>query len=276
MKKIIITALYLFFSVPVQAWTINADFENGTIGEKANGTDGFSAAFKNTKYTDKVTFTGKRSAVLGIAEGSTGWGEWGGAFIYPEPLYEGDEVWLRVWSYFPHGFSFECGGCTQGMKFMRIRTTSAADDNEGYHSILVENGIEVDSEVTGKIFHSNNAGKKSVGKIVTTGAWHAYEMYIKFSSVDGNGIYRVWQDGKLIFQDTVTRTLNTSTSKSDVVYLFTYWNNGAPKTQSAYVDDVVVTSVKPSTIDAYGNPFIGVGDAEQLVSPPLPPLLDLQ
>lgn len=276
MKKIVTVFLYLFLAAHAHAWTINADFENGPIGDKAAGPQGFTEAFKNTKYTDEVTRTGKRAAVVGIAEGSTGWGEWGGSLKYPKPLYEGDEVWLRVWSYFPPGFSFECGGCAQGMKFMRIHIQSDSGVNEGYHSILIKNGIEVDSEVTGNTFHNNNKGKKRVGKMVTNGTWHAYEMYIKFSSRAGNGIYRVWQDGNLVFEDTVTRTLNTSTSRSNLVYFLTYWNNGAPKSQSAYVDDIVVTSVQPVSTDDHGNHFVGVGDRSSAESPPDSPTASLR
>lgn len=273
MKKIILAAMYLFVSTQVHAWTLNADFENGTIGSKADGSDGFTGAFKYSKYTDVVAHTGNQSAELTINEGTEGFGEWGGAFKFPKPMYNGDEVWVRVWAYFPNGFSFNCGGCTQGVKFIRIHTATNSEANEGYHSILIKDAIEVDSEVTGKTFHSNNSEKKSAGEKVTTGSWHAYEMHIKFSSEPGDGIYRVWQDGKLVFEDTLTRTLKTSTSMSDFIYLFSYWNNGAPKTQSAYIDDIVITNVRPSKTDTQGNHFIGVSD-HKLTPPPLPPVIN--
>ena len=94
----------------------------------------------------------------------------------------------------------------------------------------------------------------------TPGVWHAYEQYVKFSATAGKGIFRFWQDGKLIFEDKITPTL-ASSSQSDFIYLFTYWNNNAPATQSLYIDDAIVTNERPNNTDAAGNPFIGVGNA---------------
>ena len=278
MKKIILTAIFLFFSTQAQAWSINAGFENGKIGTQADGPDGFpGGAFKNTKYSNVVSQTGKQSAVSTIKSGTNGFSEFGGTLKFPNHLSNGDEVWFRVWAYFPAGFSFSCGGCTQGVKFMRVHTANANGTNEGYHTILLkDDNVEVDSEVTGKPFHNNNAGKKTVGGKNTRGTWHAYEIYIKFSSQPGKGVYRVWKNGNLIFQDTKTNTLKTSASKSDFIYLFSYWNGGAPKTQSVYIDNIVLTNARPSATDAHGNSFVGVGNykpstTSQQVAPPQPP-----
>ena len=278
-RNILLFVIYCFFiiSSPASAWVIDADFERGVIGEKADGDDGLTGAFKYTIYTNKVVRSGKQAAEVGIDAGSMGFGTWGGSFKYPSNLGNGDELWFRVWAYFPKDFSFYCGGCTQGVKFMRIHTAASDFSNEGYHSILLKDNIIVDSEVTGKIFHSNNGSKKSAGQNITTGAWHAYEMYIKFASTPGQGIYRVWQDGNLVFEDTITQTLKSSSSISDLIYLFSYWNNGAPKTQQAYVDEIVVTSTRPSDIDSHGNHFIGLSginvDATSNQAPPNPPLI---
>ncbi len=94
---------------------------------------------------------------------------------------------------------------------------------------------------------------------VTKGTWHAFEQYIKFHSVPGQAVYRAWYDGDPIFEDRLTATMKSPADKSDFVYLFTTWNNGAPATQSNYVDDIVVTNVTPSTKDSNGNPFVGLG-----------------
>jgi hypothetical protein len=273
MNHKVITLLIVLFSCHAHAWTIDSNFNSGSIGTKADGADGFTGAFKNSLYSDKFVNSGKGSAQLTITEGSKGFGEFGGEYKFPKVLREGDEVWIRVWAYFPTGFSFSCGGCSQGVKYIRIHTASESGSNEGYHSILLkDSAVEVDSEVTGKTFHSNNVGKKTVGEKNTTGTWHAYEMYIRFSATPGKGVYRVWQNGNLVFEDTTTNTLKSSTSKADLIYLFSYWNNGAPKTQSAFVDEIIVTSVKPSETDSEGNPFIGVGNFKP-IAPPSPPSL---
>jgi hypothetical protein len=98
---------------------------------------------------------------------------------------------------------------------------------------------------------------RGIGAQTTTGTWHSYEQYVKFSNTPGKGIFRFWQDGNLIFEDKVTPTLGVS-AQADFIYLFTYWNGDAPKSQSAYVDDIVITSATPNNHDAAGNPFIGL------------------
>jgi len=37
----------------------------------------------------------------------------------------------------------------------------------------------------------------------------------------------------------------------------TYWNNGAPQTQTSYVDDILITNETPNNTDEFGNPMIG-------------------
>ena len=59
---------------------------------------------------------------------------------------------------------------------------------------------------------------------------------------------------------THLKTLNTSDAFADLFYLFSYWNGGAPQTQTMYVDDIIVTSQTPTTKDAQGNPYIGMGE----------------
>ncbi len=240
------------------AWTVKSNFEDGILGEKANGADGFTGAFSKTIYSNAQVHSGSQSAEVGIDAGVTGFGQWGGSFNFPSALYEGDEIWFRTYLYFPHGFPFSTD--SGFLKTMRIHTVSSNGDNEGYHDILIRDSgdhIVVGSEITGD-WYANNPDWKLNGGPTTTGQWHALEHYVKFSSVSGEGITRVWQNGVLIKEDTITKTLGSSTSQSDFIYLFTYWNGGAPATVKAYVDDVIITSETPSNVDAAGNPFIGL------------------
>ena len=66
-----------------------------------------------------------------------------GSFNFPTELKEGDQVWFRVNVYYPTGWDFDCSGCTEGMKFMRIHTRSSSGANEGYvHTYIQgEDGI---------------------------------------------------------------------------------------------------------------------------------------
>jgi len=276
-------ALFLFsivFTSNTLAWTITAGFEKGKIGDKAESpnADAFHIVAGNSKYTGKPALSGSQSASVTAVKGQTGFGKWGGGFKFPTTLKQGDQIWFRVNILYPEGWDFSCGGCRQGMKFMRIHTATSSGKNEGFYNTLIRGGttgglITADSEVLGSSFWINNGNGDvfNKGTPVIRGKWHTYEQYIKWSSVPGKGIYRVWQDGNLIFEDLKTATLRSSTSISDYIYLYTYWNNGAPRTQTAYIDDVVVTNEIPGKKDAYGNSYVGVG-ASIYIAPPKPPV----
>lgn len=271
----------LFLLIPVQsyAWIINADFESGTHGEKADGVDGFSEAFANTFYTNKHVHGGNMAAVTSIKYGESSYGTYGGSFTFPTELKQGDELWYRAWIYLPIGFPFNvltAKVSTEGTKLMRIHTKSATAA-EGYHHIYMhgtdstKGKVFVGSEVNPDTFWGYPISKfRDIpgSPDVVTGFWGAYEMYIKFSGIPGQGIYRVWQNGQLIFEDTTTATLKSSTSTADFAYLWSYWAFQADATN--YMDDVIITNEIPGNKDAHGNQFIGVGNATFL-SPPRPP-----
>ena len=266
--------LPILFSSPLYAWVINADFEDRAVGTQAkSATDGFHDTAGDSKYADTPALSGSQSASVHIKSGETAFGKWGGAFNFPQNLVEGQEIWYRINVFYPAGWSFNCKGCTEGVKMMRIHTMSASGANEGYHSSHLNdegngNGalIFLNSEINHSSF--NYGASRRIGNPVQYGQWHTYEMYIKFSA--SNGIYRFWQDGELIFEQTNYTTLMSPTSVSDRIYLYSYWNNGAPQTQTSYVDDIVITSEVPGRKDANGNAYIGVG-ASIYIAPPKPP-----
>jgi len=88
MKKIIITIILLLFSAlfdlapaNVFAWDITADFEQGTVGQEAQGTSGFSDAFSQTLYSNEQAYTGTQSAKVGFTQGTDAWAISGGSVI---------------------------------------------------------------------------------------------------------------------------------------------------------------------------------------------------
>lgn len=272
MKRFTTMVLMTFLASNVGAWTHNANFEGGTIGELAQGSNGFTTAFVNTKFTDVQVATGERASTVGVKQGNTAFGGWGGAVDFPSSLREGDELWYRVYIYFPKDFDYSAGGI--GLKTMRIHTASSQGSNEGYIGFVIsnkDNKIKPGSEVD-KLDFNDGGFNQTVGTVVPKGTWQAYEQYVKFSATPGKAIYRIWQNGKLVFEDTTNNTLKSSTSKSNLVYVFSYWNDGAPKTQTAYVDDIVVTNQTPAQRDEHGNPMIGVTNAPTIY-PPKPPVL---
>jgi len=252
------------------AWTRTADFEGGVVGDFAVAPNALTTNAGQATFSDKFKHTGTRALQAEVQQGKTAYG---GRINYPSALGEGDEVWYRAYWYYPAGFDFTSSGI--GLKTMRISTEDSTG-NTGHLTMLrsATNGtINPGSEVVTQNFYNflyANYPGGTTGQVIGTGVWHCFEMYVKFSSVPGNGVYRIWQNGKLVFEDSTNQTLRTSTGNSKYVLIGNYWNGSGPQTQSAYVDDIVITNQKPSQVDAHGNPMIGLAGAP-IIAPPNPP-----
>jgi hypothetical protein len=245
------------------------DFDTG--GVPFNGyNDG--ASIQTTQ-----AYSGTKSCRISVTSAST----LGGISQYT-PGYtptEGDEVWFRIRTFFPAGFDFSA---SPKLKFLRIDTGSAPDGhgshldwyilnadgtNAGYFNWILEG-------VASWLWTDNPTTPLATGIVRDT--WQTWEVYYKLHSSAGSAAIRLWRDGVLICDTTAnlpsgtpTRaTLNGSThiiGNSPVFqqgYMHvTYWNGGAPATESWYVDDFTVyTSLSglPSAFDAAGNRYIGM------------------
>lgn len=268
------------------AWTKELNFNDGTAGQKAeNSSDSFDSAAGLSFYSTAQSAEGGMSAELNIRAGETAFGLWGGIISHPTKLRKGDEIWVRVKTYMPEGFDYGSYSAGGRLKFLRVHTKSDSVGNYGYNDWYISG--KNSSEVFGFIYEGeqywswfgSNADRPVLGK------WETYEMYLKFDDVPvskgGQARIRVWKNGKLLKDITDRKTLVNSSAYAEGTYLFTYWNGGAPKTQKMWVDDIVVTSDRPSRRDAQGNPFVGTGvgfsgeptasPAEK--SPPTPPVI---
>ncbi len=267
-SKYLIALSLVSFSVSAPAWTIYADFDSGEIGTQADsGGDGFSGAGGGSLYSNETSIKGN-SAKLHIEEGKTGWGTWGGAFNFPEKLYRGDKIWYQVHTYFPEDFDHYSYGEGNRLKFLRIQTKSAANQNQGYVDFLIdkkssENAFKWIYEGENKWW---NAGEPS--DMIVKGRWESYQIQVTFDTVPldfgGKAESRVWKNGVLIEHITNRKTMKENSDVSTRALLFTYWNGGSPKTQSMYVDEITITNETPGWMDAQGNPLI----KNQLPNPP--------
>lgn len=252
------------------AWTIKADFDSGEIGTKADrGGDGFSGAGGLSYYSSEQAVNGQ-SAKLTIQEGSTGYGSWGGEFIFPEALTKGDTVWYQVYTYFPVGFDHYAYGEGGRLKFLRLQTKSASGNNHGYVDLYID---RKNDPIPFKWIYEGAARWKNVGEpsdIITPGRWESYQMRVTFDNIPvssgGTAEVLVWKNGRLMQHITDTPTLREATDIANRALLFTYWNGGAPKTQSMYVDEITLTTESPHSSDTYGNQLIG----GSIPNPPAP------
>jgi hypothetical protein len=268
------------------AFTISISGDDGLVGERPQsstcemfGENAFTSDAGNTVYTDEKVYGGNQSLKLTIMEGSKGFGSLGGIIRFPNcesvggrELRKGDEVWVRVHLFFPLNFEFNLNGRN---KFIRLRTFDKFGQSEGYNDLYLD--ASVDHTTYDYIFEGlqqwNSMGEQK--DLFPLGQWRTVEFYLKLDdktqTEGGDARLRVWVDGKLIGNTGDRANLKTSESYIESLYFFTYWDNeGAHKTQSFYVDDLIITSDAPGSRDSNGFPFIGVGSFEH-ANPPQPP-----
>jgi hypothetical protein len=240
------------------AWTLERNMDNVSNGAFAG--EGF---FNPVKASAEVAYSGNHSAKLPVSAGTDGWGSFGGVFMFPQALQRGQEAWFRVRVYWPSGFDYTAPGAGGRLKFLRLHTATSGGSNIGYDDIYINSPGS--SPQFQYIYETVDQWVPLGGSAeqIKFNTWETYEFYVKFDTVPvsqgGQGRVRFWKNGNLVRDISDKVTLSQSTGKIDSALLFTYWNGNAPRTQSLYVDDIVVTSDTPSARDAQGNAYIGMG-----------------
>jgi hypothetical protein len=258
-----IIAIGALFNTTANAWTFMADFEQGVIGNEAQGASGLSDAFGQTTYSNAVVHSGTKSAKVVFPAGSDVWAIAGGAVTYPAKITHGGELWARMYVYFKSPWSFTANPVAKVFRAAHVGTGSGGQ--VGYISTLLDS--------SGNIVLSNEiySWQPTLTTKYDVDRWQAIEVYIKFSST--SPIMRFYKDGVLIREEKVAKTMSSTGDIADMSYIFSYWNGGAPQTQTAYIDDIVFTTETPASKDAAGNPIIGVSQLAS--SPPTPTPLPL-
>jgi hypothetical protein len=277
LKKFILFLGLMTSSSISHAWTVTADFEYGSIGEIATGSDGLTNNAAQATYTNEHVFLGGQALKAQVNSGGTAFG---GMIQYPSSLGEGDEVWYRARWFFPSSWIFTT---TSGQKLMRIGSKLNGGD---WWDIYIDKDTQqiephTDLGASKVAFNDYKYGDSPMitgprgqhGRAVKIDSWNTYEIYIKFSSIPSNSIIRIWQEGSLVFEAAgIVATLGSSNNVSDRVLIGNYYNGNAPKTMSAYIDNIEITSDRPSNSDANGNPMI----SERTLTPRPPVQLSVQ
>jgi len=270
-------ALLLPFSSIVNAWTVNANFENQKPGDKCKG-----LASTESRIVANQGANGSNACKQSINAKETGFGKWGGIINLPTKLSNGDELWIRVRTFMPKGFNYNSTTGGNRLKFLRVKTMTTSGGNVGYNDWYINpssNKTPFSFIYEGRQDLAWNHVGTNKDKI-KLGQWETYEYYIKFDTRSvkegGTGRMRAWKNGNLMSDMTDRVTLKNSDNIASALYIFTYWNGGSPKSQNMLIDDIVVTNQKPSNRDKSGNPYIGAGSlsAAPPIAAPLPPSLD--
>ncbi|SFM53570.1 hypothetical protein [Marinobacter zhejiangensis] len=265
-----LAALFLIFSASdALGWTRSVDFNNGVVGQSTQRGGDFDDAGGGTLYSDEVTLDGSLSAKMSIAEGAEGFGSWGGILNFPGNLTAGDKVWVQFYIYIPSNFYIYTPG-NGSLKFVRIRTNTSSGENGGYNDFqIIDDNSGVDA-----VYRYIKEGVWDIGWLYIANAnqrntllprdkWLKLELEFSFGTVPvtegGNSFVRLWLDDKMVWNGENAQTLSNNSDVANALYLFTYWNGRAPKSQSLYVDNIVMTSDTPPNVDSNGYRFIGGG-----------------
>ena len=212
-------------------WSMGSTWSTLPIGSSAREPEGMTEAFSSTIIATAPD--GTVCARMGIDAGKTGFGQWGGIISHKENAIAGQVLDMTIATYFPGDFDLKA---MPRLKFLRMHTMSDASPNEGYLDLyILPNGQFChDNETTG--FSSIVNGGDPFGLTIERETWEIYRVFVYLNSDPTKGFYKVYQNGKLIYE-RMGATLSTNSSYSDRTHIFTYWNGGAPKSQFMYVRD---------------------------------------
>lgn len=271
-------ALAASLLLPLQAahgWTVHASFDN-----KADDIQLFTG-----NLSSDVAFSPPYSARFLIQKGVENDGQH--QYKLPTALYEGDELWVRVYLYVPPGFDWTASPIT---KLLRVAAANSDGSNRSYHSILATNGQYYSCGGTGKFGYMVTGAEMNPGNVcqnrnmddevfLTPGVWHSIELYIKVSAT--NGMMRAWHNG-ILKQEYPDPTIGPGgylpadhTADWTVHHLLGWWNGGATQDQYIYFDNLVYTNERPSNQDAEGNYMIGPENYKGPVPPGTPTNINL-
>lgn len=222
---------------PLPTTVIDENFDSGTlansIADITNIGTAVNAVFDNTR-----SVSGSQSAKCSITAGNTNWG-----YIYalPTALFDTDTIRCTFDVFYPTGFDFDAA--PNVLKFIRFKQETSASVHVGYIDLYIDLtnnrfATIVEGVTTPTWTYLNNM------PVPTTNVWHkyAFEARLGATSTDsgGDGRMMVYHDDFIEATITDLPTLDVSTNKIVSVYIFSFWNNTAPATQSCWVDNFKV------------------------------------
>jgi hypothetical protein len=272
-------AIALTQTPSASAWSYTENFNEGAVDQSIQGSVPLTQASGGTTFSTDYGLMETTSAKMSIAEGETGFGTWGAAWNFPEPLAEGDELWISFSIYIPSSFVIDTPR-NGSLKFIRIRTKNSDGSLGGYNDFqIVDDDTTLNSvyryinEERADLGWSLIGERSSIESLLPRDRWFNLEIYFRFDEKSekegGNANIKVWIDNTRIWDAQEVATLGDSTDHADAFYLFTYWNGGAPKTQSLYIDNLEITTSEPTKRDTQNFPFIGAGKNGMAPKPPI-------
>lgn len=219
------------------SWLMNLNFEVGQVGTKATGSYALTNSFSKTLFTTDLSRSGAMSMIATVSKDQNGLKESGGSIYYPT-VNDGKSFSIKYFVYIPSSYIVK-SATGNGFEIMSLYS------NDGSITMYVgENGISVANKIGGpdyyKYMKDTYGDWKGISKPFPRDRWVPIEVKLKLSSTKGE--MRVYFDNDLVLEDLQSKTI---TSPGDYFYwgrILTYWEGLAPKDQSLYFDDIIITN----------------------------------
>lgn len=267
------------------SWGNRGTGENADTGTYGDTSIKFPGRTSSCKLAIKKGSTGRPGDGADSTEGDFGF------FLGLSPDWktavgEGEELWVGLRIYFPTDFSFDNN--IGVLKFLRLEYKQPDPNKPTYGRVdwMIENGLLHDADRNLQVGWRYNDENRSHGvdrvggEIFKLDQWNWVEIYVKASADPAKSATRLWVNGFMQFEITEGKnvrnrtlagtyetsttgktlpTLPAATTSIDSVMLFTYWNGGAPKTQSCNVQDFVIhnNGADLAAKDEFGHKMIG-------------------
>lgn len=243
------------------------DCDDGELGAAADGPDALASVLGGEEpkvvYSDEQAVDSIGQSCRSMAHATDNF--FGGRYLDAPPgIGEGDDVWMRHALFFPDGFCFG-HGTTSGdgwgtTKWMRVEFDNGGPGPGDRLTLQLTNfaasGCNGDTEVFGATReYAGTANLRAPSPTpIGTGAWHMVQWHVHLAA-DETGFIRFWVDD--VYQGEVSGiTLGAPDREIAFVQYGDYWNGSPYEDVAWFVDEVIMTTEPPDTLDAGGLPYI--------------------
>lgn len=240
---------------------LKRDFSGGTNGSLASGSTAFIAPESRTIFSNAITGPyGEpivcRTGFTAQDQGAFGGQLWGGSLS----VSDGDDLWIRVWDYFPStwNFGYSPNNPTNdgwlATKWFRYFFSSGGDNcwqTAGAGNLW---GLTCES---GGNFNLDYPTAGITAPTLPRNQWICRDYHVRHHNNASLGFIRAWQDGVFIGQ--INGTTKAAGAVNITQFLVgNYYNGGAPGAQVYYMANIIVTTQTPDAVDSGGRPLIGM------------------
>ena len=195
-----------------EAWTLSTrDFESGTLGDFASGSDGFTKIQYYALYANDQFHTGGQSCQCNLQVGGH---KWGGILTFPSGVYEGGKVYLEFYNYIPDWFLMNMAAMPS-MKYIVFDEYDVTNVNN-FPRLHLQSRNGSDDVGLRWIKEGNSMSYRNyplTGDLqpIKRNVWqkHNIEIGVGYTPADedGNGYIKHWIDDRLILNERGYRTI---------------------------------------------------------------------